>query len=50
MKSLPNTQPNARKFPLVDYHYHAPMLNGSSARMPPDIEIIARHHPRLLRR
>ena len=31
MKSLPNTQPNARKFPLVDYHYHAPMLNGSSA-------------------
>ena len=32
MKSLPNTQPNTRKFPLVDYHYHAPMLNGSSAR------------------
>ena len=32
MKSLPNTQPNARKFPLVDYHYHAPMLNGSSVR------------------
>lgn len=32
MKSLPNTQPNARKFPLVDYHYHAPILNGSSAR------------------
>jgi len=32
MKSLPNTQPNARKFPLVDYQYHAPMLNGSSAR------------------
>ena len=31
MKPLPNTQPNARKFPLVDYHYHAPMLNGSSA-------------------
>ena len=31
MKSLPNTQPNARKFPLVDYHYHASMLNGSSA-------------------
>jgi hypothetical protein len=30
MKPLPNTQPNARKFPLVDYHYHAPMLNGSS--------------------
>jgi hypothetical protein len=31
MKSLPNTQPNARKFPLVDYHYHAPILNRSSA-------------------
>ena len=31
MKSLPNTQPNARKFPLVDYHYHASMLSGSSA-------------------
>src|SRR5207247_8558256 len=31
MKPLPNTQPNARKFPLVDYHYHAPILNGSSA-------------------
>jgi hypothetical protein len=31
MKPLPNTQPNARKFPLVDYHYHAPMLNPSSA-------------------
>jgi hypothetical protein len=30
MKPLLNTQPNARKFPLVDYHYHAPMLNGSS--------------------
>jgi len=31
MKSLPNTQPNARKFPLVDYQYHAPILNRSSA-------------------
>ena len=31
MKQLPSTQLNARKFPLVDYHYHAPMLNGSSA-------------------
>ena len=31
MKPLPNTQPNARRFPLVDYHYQAPMLNGSSA-------------------
>ena len=32
MKPKPNTQPDARQFPLVDYHYHAPMLNGSSAR------------------
>jgi hypothetical protein len=31
MKPLPITQPTARKFPLVEYHYHAPMLNGSSA-------------------
>ena len=31
MKTVPNTQPDARKFPLVDYHYHASMLNGSSA-------------------
>jgi hypothetical protein len=31
MKTLPNTEPDARKFPLVDYHYHASMLNGSSA-------------------
>ena len=31
MKPLLNTQLNARKFPLVDYHYHAPMLNGPSA-------------------
>jgi hypothetical protein len=31
MKPLPNTQPNTRKFPRVDYHYHAPMLNGSTA-------------------
>jgi hypothetical protein len=30
MKSLPNTKPNGRKFPLVDYHYQAPMLNASS--------------------
>ena len=50
MKSSPNTQPNARKFPLVDYHYHASMLNGSSAPCLQDIEIIARHHPGLLRR
>jgi hypothetical protein len=31
MKPLPNTQPNERKFPLVDYSYQAPILNGSSA-------------------
>jgi hypothetical protein len=31
MKPLPNTQPNAHKFPLVDYQYHAPMLSRSSA-------------------
>jgi hypothetical protein len=31
MKPLPKTQPNARTFPLVAYHYHAPILNGSSA-------------------
>jgi hypothetical protein len=31
MKPSPNTPPNARRFPLVDYHYQAPMLNGSSA-------------------
>ena len=31
MKPMPNTQPNAHNFPLVDYHYHAPMLKGSSA-------------------
>lgn len=31
MKPLPNIQPNAQKFPFVDYCYHAPMLNASSA-------------------
>ena len=31
MKTLPNTEPDARKFPHVDCHYYAPMLNGSSA-------------------
>ena len=31
MKTVPNTQSDARKFPLVDYHYHAPILNGSTA-------------------
>ena len=31
MKPLPNTHLNEREFPLVDYHYHAPILNGSGA-------------------
>jgi hypothetical protein len=31
MKPFPKTHPNTRKFPLVAYHYHAPMLKGSSA-------------------
>jgi hypothetical protein len=31
MKPFPNTQPSARKFPLIEHCYHAPMLNGSSA-------------------
>ena len=31
MKPSANIQPNARKFPLVDYCYHAPMLNPASA-------------------
>ncbi len=31
MKSSPNTSPNGHKFPLVEYHYHASMLNPSSA-------------------
>ena len=31
MKTSPNTHLNERKFPLVDYCYHAPMLNPSSA-------------------
>jgi hypothetical protein len=31
MKTPPTTHLNERKFPLVDYHYHAPMLNRSSA-------------------
>jgi hypothetical protein len=26
------TQPDARKFPLVEYHYHAQTLSSSSAR------------------
>ena len=30
MKPIPNIQPTARKFPLVDYCYHAPILNGST--------------------
>ena len=31
MKPSANIQPNARKFPLVAYCYHAPMLNPASA-------------------
>ena len=31
MKPTQNIRPGAQKFPLVDYCYHAPMLNGSSA-------------------
>ena len=31
MKPSANIRPNARKFPLVDYCYHAPMLNPASA-------------------
>jgi hypothetical protein len=31
MKPSSTTKPNGRKFPLVEYHYHAPMLNGSTA-------------------
>jgi hypothetical protein len=32
MKPTQNIRPGAQKFPLVDYCYHAPMLNPSSAR------------------
>ena len=31
MKPTANTRPTAQKFPLVDYCYHVPMLNPSSA-------------------
>ena len=31
MKTPTKTQLNEREFPLVDYCYHAPMLNPSSA-------------------
>ncbi len=31
MKPSQNIRPGAQKFPLVDYCYHAPMLNPSSA-------------------
>lgn len=31
MKPSPHIRPSAQKFPLVDYCYHAPMLNASSA-------------------
>jgi hypothetical protein len=31
MKPIQNIRPDARKFPHVEYCYHAPMLNTSSA-------------------
>ena len=31
MKPSSTIQPNGRKFPLVEYHYHAPMLDGATA-------------------
>ena len=31
MQPSATTGPCAQKFPLVDYYYHAPMLNASSA-------------------
>ena len=31
MKPIQNTRPDEQKFPVVDYCYHAPMLNPSSA-------------------
>jgi hypothetical protein len=31
MKPSRNIRPTAQTFPLVDYYYHAPMLNASSA-------------------
>jgi len=31
MKPTPNISPTAQKFPFVEYCYHAPMLNRSSA-------------------
>jgi hypothetical protein len=31
MKPSPNLRPSGQKFPLVDYCYHAPMLNPASA-------------------
>jgi hypothetical protein len=32
MKPTPITNQNGKKFPLVDYHYHATTLGGSSGR------------------
>jgi hypothetical protein len=31
MKPNPNMRPTAQKSPLVEYYYHAPMLNPASA-------------------
>ena len=44
MKPLPNTQPNARKFPLVDYHYHAPMLNAPCRQTSKSLRDITRDY------
>jgi hypothetical protein len=31
MKPSPNLRPSGQKFPLIDYCYHAPVLNASTA-------------------
>jgi len=31
MKPTSSTTHNTRSFPLVEFHYHAPMLNGTTA-------------------
>jgi hypothetical protein len=31
MKPISLTTHNSRSFPLVEFHYHAPMLNGATA-------------------
>ena len=32
MKPISSTTHKSRSFPLVEFHYHAPMLNGATAR------------------